>query len=344
CSALVHEECSINNVNQNNPVPQRICTSCYCLLCKCRKNLDHICHCSVCSEPVDKTNSLCYRCEKIIHLTCSEEIVAPEKNFEIRVICSSCLCAAKLNISSKAYLEIRSNDLLCDEHVSRASSMLRSQFQEEIGGLHAPLAVSFGMRMDKANYYPHRERQEDYVQLMHTGSSHWVTCIFQKGSGTATILDSLRNNHLPGHVKIQAAMIAHVENHLTIIRPPCKQQSNAVDCALFAIANATEFCFSKKVQYIDFDSEKLREHWIDCLHAKKMSPFPRLAARPKKTREEEDCEVVKINCPCRLPDIFDDLVGCDNCDKWFHLSCVNLKSLPEGEWFCSSCPKADKTC
>ena len=30
------------------------------------------------------------------------------------------------------------------------------------------------------------------------------------------------------------------------------------------------------------------------------------------------------------------IVLCDGCDCGYHQNCVNLKTIPEGEWFCSS--------
>lgn len=37
-----------------------------------------------------------------------------------------------------------------------------------------------------------------------------------------------------------------------------------------------------------------------------------------------------------------DLIGCENDDcpvGWFHLSCVGLTEVPNGEWYCDSCTK-----
>lgn len=40
------------------------------------------------------------------------------------------------------------------------------------------------------------------------------------------------------------------------------------------------------------------------------------------------------------------MIGCDAPDcaiEWFHLSCVGLKSTPEGSWYCSNCAKRAHT-
>ena len=52
-------------------------------------------------------------------------------------------------------------------------------------------------------------------------------------------------------------------------------------------------------------------------------------------------QVVKgdVYCFCRKGE-FGQMIACDNlfCPyKWFHFSCVNITSEPDGNWFCSSC-------
>ncbi len=37
-----------------------------------------------------------------------------------------------------------------------------------------------------------------------------------------------------------------------------------------------------------------------------------------------------------------DLLICDGCDKSYHLHCVDLKEVPEGDWFCPVCTDTDK--
>ena len=46
-----------------------------------------------------------------------------------------------------------------------------------------------------------------------------------------------------------------------------------------------------------------------------------------------------VFCYCRKGEI-GDMIAFDNptCDyEWFHLSCVGLKSEPQGAWFCPDC-------
>ena len=43
-----------------------------------------------------------------------------------------------------------------------------------------------------------------------------------------------------------------------------------------------------------------------------------------------------VYCLCRKQE-YGEMVACDNCDKWSHFSCVNLKSEPVGDWYCPTC-------
>ena len=72
-------------------------------------------------------------------------------------------------------------------------------------------------------------------------------------------------------------------------------------------------------------------------HAAKLTPFP--LAPPKKTvcRAKQQNILIEIHCTCGRPDTFDDMVACDGCDHWFHLSCVNMEDVPQGDWFCTDC-------
>jgi len=136
-------------------------------------------------------------------------------------------------------------------------------------------------------------------------------------------------------------MISSTKEKITIGRPPCKQQENSIDCGLFAIANATEFCYSSTIQFVDFDEKQLPSHWLQCLEKGSLVPFPRLSKRPKKVKEVEDFDVISTYCKCHLPGNYGDMVLCDGlaCGEWFHYLCVGLKEEPD-TWYCEACTKS----
>lgn len=172
--------------------------------------------------------------------------------------------------------------------------------------------------------------------MYHT--SHYSSAFVACAGSLVKIMDSMRSVAISGHTKIQVAMIMHSKERITIGRPPCKQQDNGVDCGLFAIANATEFCYTSEIQYVDFDPLQLRSHWLKCLEQGSLTQFPRNSKRAKKVKEQEDFEVISTYCTCRLPESFSNLVLCDGCSVWYHRLCVGLpEEGDEEEWFCSMC-------
>lgn len=159
-------------------------------------------------------------------------------------------------------------------------------------------------------------------------------------------MDSLKTEkEVSGHLKIQIGMIAQTAGVITVVRPPVHQQKNSVDCCLHAIAFATEFCFNKSTQVIEYDQLMLRQHWKKCLEEGQMSPFPRASAckTPKKMKYDDDISFIQVHCPvCLLPDNYGDMIGCDNCDKWYHKICVGLTDAfnDTEPWSCSECNRA----
>ena len=72
-------------------------------------------------------------------------------------------------------------------------------------------------------------------------------------------------------------------------------------------------------------------------------------SKGKKKDEEEaedgDEEGDKIwICPsCKLPDDGSPMIGCDNCEEWYHWVCVGIKIDPdEDSWFCPRCKDKQK--
>ena len=69
--------------------------------------------------------------------------------------------------------------------------------------------------------------------------------------------------------------------------------------------------------------------------------FTRLSALPQPTASPvTDSDEDVVWCYCKQFIEESQLIGCDKPDceiQWFHMSCVGLRTEPEGEWFCPSC-------
>ena len=69
--------------------------------------------------------------------------------------------------------------------------------------------------------------------------------------------------------------------------------------------------------------------------------LPRVLCGAEKENTCHPSETTGVFCYCRKGEV-GKMVLCDNpsCKYgWFHFSCINLKSAPEGAWFCPDCKK-----
>ena len=47
-----------------------------------------------------------------------------------------------------------------------------------------------------------------------------------------------------------------------------------------------------------------------------------------------------LYCYCKKPDDGLQMIACDNqacAIEWFHMSCLKIKSVPKGKWYCPTC-------
>ena len=67
----------------------------------------------------------------------------------------------------------------------------------------------------------------------------------------------------------------------------------------------------------------MRDHLIQCLEDKHMSCVPKTDIEkccPDKYRRSID---LYPNC-CGLPEVFDNMIECSRCGKWFHQQCKGV--------------------
>lgn len=56
--------------------------------------------------------------------------------------------------------------------------------------------------------------------------------------------------------------------------------------------------------------------------------------------KSENGENAPIYCICRKPDINCFMIGCDNCNEWFHGDCIRItEKMAKAirEWYCREC-------
>ena len=183
------------------------------------------------------------------------------------------------------------------------------------------------------------------VQIHHIGHSHWVTSFQRAGDNRVFLLDSLLPGpELPASLQIQLAQIyGSSDDQMLIEVPHLSKQDIGSYCGLYAIANMLEFCKGglanvpeRKLTW-EFQQDNLRSHLISCFSNGNFSVFPRTEVKiPKDTKTTS--YVIQVVCPCGLPNLYADMIGCDTCYGWHHKICVGVEktALPK-TWSCPPC-------
>lgn len=100
----------------------------------------------------------------------------------------------------------------------------------------------------------------------------------------------------------------------------------------FTIANGDDLCV------MDFKQGELRNHLADCFRRKQLMPFPHIITPRGHVQNCFPEHHINIYCDCELPEVFDDMIECDGCERWYHQRCVGVASPTVSQkWFCKEC-------
>lgn len=179
------------------------------------------------------------------------------------------------------------------------------------------------------------------VQIMFVKErQHWIATSLT--SEEVRLYDSYYNGRLPPSLELQLVQLyqqAITDTGLVVTVVPIQQQRETNNCGLFSIAAAVHVASGEDVGSIIFDESQMRSHLISCFEKAKVSPFPiqSAAKQPPVKRARSSHIVIPVNCECRLPDSKEEMVACDQCDKWYHFTCAGFDVPPPGDWFCQHC-------
>ena len=235
--------------------------------------------------------------------------------------------------------------MLTDESINLAQNFLHQQFPEFDGLFDTSLALT--------NTFEVVKRYKPFIQILHTGSLHWV-CIGnmkypRMENNTCHLYDSLNSGTLTATVASQIAALTYCrDKSLKVQIEIVQQQGNYVDCGLYAIAFATSLAFGDNPSSENYNASRLRIHLSDCLEKGIMERFPTLVIS-RSLRCRKKTASVELFCTCRMPynpiakdDAMQDMVRCDKCLEWYHRLCEKIDSdvfetSNHNKWFCSNC-------
>ena len=129
-------------------------------------------------------------------------------------------------------------------------------------------------------------------------------------------------------------MDAYIDVHI----PPVQQQSGRADCGVFAIAFALHTALGHRVPDLEFVQAKMQSHLLKCLTNRRLVPFPTLEKRGFRHNHFPYLDIT-VFCTCLMPETYDDMIQCENCEEWYHMNCVGLSAPPKDNenWYCSLC-------
>ncbi len=80
----------------------------------------------------------------------------------------------------------------------------------------------------------------------------------------------------------------------------------------------------------------MRTHLAECFRKKQLEPFPFPAPHVKSPDPSYN---IHVYYDCELPEVYDNMIQCDHCDKWFHFCCAGDKAPATlaQKWFCNTC-------
>ena len=119
------------------------------------------------------------------------------------------------------------------------------------------------------------EVRNPFIQILHTGSDHWVcTSTVKSNDGLVDLYDSLYHNTIQTELEEQVKCLVGANNCSGLRVVSVQQQSNSSDCGVFAIAFATCLAHGILPQSVLLNQKKMRGHLANCFKNGKLELFP----------------------------------------------------------------------
>ena len=179
-------------------------------------------------------------------------------------------CATKTKLDDIMLNQVKKGTRLSHEVINLASSLLWEK--RNIGDFE-----DTGLEW---NQFSQRRGKDFGLILFIEEKEHWIF-VYQKGGSDVNIRDSLRNNGKQDYPKNTVRVICRIACCMnSAIKVNClqvQQQSNNIDCGVFAIASAVDVCFALPRNESCYDVIEMRNHLPTCLQLQELSPFPMIS-------------------------------------------------------------------
>jgi hypothetical protein len=173
-----------------------------------------------------------------------------------------------LGLSDLDWYCLTNNGKLNNKHMLAGGCILKRMFPK-IGGLEDTLKQ---MKMYSFEG-PNNGLNLQFFFL----DEHWIVILLNKGDSwnTVFIYDSLQNQP---SLKLLDLLVQYVlrgaDGIIDIKVMNVDIQQNDIDCGLYAQAFATSLAYEEDPTQLKYDKHQLRSHFMNCLHVRRMRPFP----------------------------------------------------------------------
>ncbi|XP_065335512.1 uncharacterized protein LOC135944451 [Cloeon dipterum] len=238
--------------------------------------------------------------------------------------------------------------MISDEVIAVYLSILKNAYGQHVQGLHTPAV----MKVEDSSLTFNYSDEKPYVQILHSEKrEHYVTVVFDGMS--FDYFDSMKTtrDQIPEDILIQMGYIAREARDKSVIisKKNIEYQKGSNNCAMYAMAIATEFCATGAVDIQKcFAMPKLRKHTANVIAEGKASIYPK-STQPRNIKNTEKKQVLDLLCICSLPQEYDTCtMQCQGCETWYHPKCINhpladqdqMKDLTFTDipnWTCQKC-------
>ena len=132
------------------------------------------------------------------------------------------------------------------------------------------------------------------------------------------------------------------EDEVAIKVRVCQQQTNAIDCGVYAVANAFYLLSNVDISSRRLKESAMREHLLQYIKVGKFAEFPQRKPTDIVLYCPERSVKFDIFCIYRLPWVWYhtknkdlNMAQCDYCEKWFHQQCGNIPDFVFEKKSCS---------
>ena len=175
----------------------------------------------------------------------------------------------RVNLTVGDLSDLSHNRMLNDNIIQTFHQMLKILYPDA-NDLHN---LVFGQSLNFAVY-----QTASFFQVLHDESLHCIIIsTYNCKEGEVFLMDSMFRGRVAHQTKRQIySMLNSNKKELKIVALPVQQQSNAIDCGVFALAFIHYILSEKKTPVeVNFDTSKMRTHLLHCLVENELSQFPR---------------------------------------------------------------------